>query len=153
MAFPIDHRGEVRWNGKASLRGAHLQREVLHALATALGAARGTATVHGTTVSFTGGLSRFVSNVNILVPITHGDLEVTLIDDTVVVSYYINFQQLLVLVSMIALLGSGFLADSAQPLAVRLGFPAFLWVWAFGLNYVITIMRFPAFIKRALQRM
>jgi hypothetical protein len=36
MPFPVDYRGEVRWRGKTKLRGDQLQREVLHALATAL---------------------------------------------------------------------------------------------------------------------
>lgn len=153
MPFPVDYRGEVRWCNKTKLRGDQLQREVLHALATALGEAKGTATVQDATVSFTGGLVRFVSNVNILVPITHGHLEVTLVDNIVVVAYYLNFQQLLVLVSMFALFVFSLSVNAAEPLVVRLGFPVLLWLWAFGLNYVITVLRFPAFVKRALERM
>lgn len=154
MPFPLDYHGEVRWRGKTSLHGEHGQHEVLHALVTALTGGKGTAHRDGATVSFTGGLGRFSSNVNILVPISYGYLEVKSIDDAhVVVSYYLNFQQLLVLVSVFALFVLSLLVNAAEPLAARLGFPALLWVWAFGLNYAITIFRFPAFIKRALERM
>lgn len=152
MPFPIDYRGEVRWRSKVSLRGEHLQHAVLHELVRALAGAKGTPIVHGNRISFTGGMFRFVPNWNILVPITHGSLEVTLVDDTVVVSYYLNFKQQLVLASMIALISLSFLAASTEPLAVRIGFPAFIWVWTCGLSYVITIPRFSRFIKRAIQR-
>lgn len=127
MPFPVDDRGEVWWRPK-ELHRAHLQHEVLHALSIALGEGRGTASVQDTTVSFTGGLFRFVGNVNILVPITHENLEVTLVDDTVVVAYYLSFRNYLVLTSGFALFVFSLVGNAVELLSVRLVFPALIWM-------------------------
>jgi hypothetical protein len=103
MPFPLDYRGDVRWRGKTKLRGDQLQREVLHALATALRGAKGTVTVNGSTVSFTTERSHRFRQSNILLPIGHGELKVTLRDDTVVAEYTFNVQPLVAMASTLAL--------------------------------------------------
>ncbi len=152
MPFPVEHRGEVRWRTTARLRGEHLHDAVMHELVTALRGAKGTVTVNGSTVLFTTEPGRVVRQSNILLPIGHGSLAVTLHDDTVVVAYVLNFQPLVVLASVLALMSVSFVTDSAAPLAVRIGVPALIWVFVFGIQYLITIVRFRDFILRVLDR-
>ncbi len=153
MPFPVDYRGEVRWRGKTSLRGERLQREVIHALATALTGARGTVTVDGATLSFKTEPGRVGRSRSILLLIAHGSLEVTILGDTVVVAYSLNFQPLVASASVLALAALAALAPSAEPLAVRIGVPAVIWMVVSGVQYPSTIVCFRAFIKRALDRM
>jgi hypothetical protein len=87
-----------------------------------------------------------------LLPIAHGSLVATLLDDTVVVAYTLNVQPLVALASVLALGALAAVATSAAPLAVRIGVPAVVWVVVFGVQYLSTIVRFRAFILRALDR-
>ncbi len=153
MPFPVDHRGEMRWRGKTKLRGERLQREALHAVATALEGANGTDTVNGSTVSFTTEPGRLGIHSTLLMPIAHGSLVVTILDNTVVVAYTLNIQLIMAMASTLALGALAAVATSAEPPAVRIDFPALVWVVVFGVHYLITIVRFRAFIQRALDRM
>lgn len=152
MPFPLDYRGEVWWRNKTGLRGERLQREVLHALATALTGARGTVTVDGATISLKAEPGRAGRSRSILLPIAHGSLEVTLLGDTVV-AYHLNLQPLVALASVLALAAITSLTLAAEPWPVRLGIPALIWVVVFAGQYLTTIVRFRDFIKRALERM
>lgn len=147
MPFPVEYRGEVRHRTTTRLRGAHLHHAVVHELATALRATKGTVTVEGATVSFTTGQERIIRNTNILLLIAHGSLAVSLLDDTMVVAYTLNVQPLVALASVLAL---GALATSAEPLTVRVGVPAVVWVIIFGVQYLTTIVRFRAFARPGL---
>ncbi len=109
--------------------------------------------MNGSTVSFTTERSHRFRQSNILLPIGHGELKVTLLDDTVVVAYTLNVQPIVAMASTLALGALAAVVDSAEPLAVRTGFPALVWILVFGVQYPITIVRFRGLITRALERM
>ena len=86
---------------------------------------------------------RFVSNWNILAPITHGYIETNIVDDNLEVSYYINFKQMLVMVSAFIFIVFVFalVFASSDSIEIKFGFPLLMWLWGFCLNYLIIVIR------------
>ena len=100
----------------------------------------------GNAITFRGGIFRFVSNLNVLVPVSSGVIEVRPGAPGTIV-FRFSCMQLLIIVTVMALL-TGFVIPSNQPLAFKLGMPALMWLWLFGMNYLIAKIRLPAFIRR-----
>lgn len=150
MSFPLDYRGEITGGGQTGLSSEQFQQHFVSRMAAALEDAEGAATVDGNRVSFTGGLFRSGSRWNILVPITKGYIEVRPANGGFVVSYSLNFKQLFVTTSVLFVFGFTVSADASAPVAFRVGFPLVAWLWLFGMNILITLARFPAFISRVL---
>jgi len=104
----------------------------------------------GDTVSFAGGGFRFVSNWNLLVPISRGKIVVMPIADGVTVRYQISFRELIVVATIMilamAVIFCGF--EGRAGLASVAFFVPVGWLWLVGMNIVIAIPRFNCFVKR-----
>ena len=107
-----------------------------------------------TAVRFRGGVFRLVSSSNILGPISNGVLEVSPSANGVSVRYRVTFTQLLVIVTLMvgAFLGPFVMTELNIPRAGGLAILAVAWLWLFGGNFVLTRLRFPAFLVRSLAR-
>src|SRR5688572_19734145 len=99
-------------------------------------------------VTFRAGMFRFVSNWNVLVPFTRGEL---VVDETAKrLRYRVSFLQLfavLVLFTVLAIVvmpRQGF-SPGMVPVAVAL-----IWIWLGGGNLVIGLVRFERFLRRAM---
>ena len=152
MSFPLDYRGRVSWRSQTGVQSEQLQQEVLSHLAQALTDVKGSPQVQGGRVSFTGGVFRAVSNWNVLYPITEGFIEVQPEQDFYVISYELNFKQILVMASVIA--GVLFLMSAVvgqAPVVAVFFLCSFVWLAIFGMNYVRAMATFPGFITRALK--
>lgn len=105
-------------------------------------------------VSFRGGIFRFVRNTNILIPITYGEISLHQSSNAKILNYSLNFSQLLATVTIMVFCfivpfafinfqntehNNGFFLVIAAPI---------MWLWLFGMNYVLTVFRFPSFIKK-----
>ena len=102
-----------------------------------------------TSVSFRGGMFRFVSNWNLLGPFGYGELIVN--DATHEVRYHLSFRQLawaatiiLGCMSAFALYASGY--NPGIPFLVF----GFGWLWLVGGNLAIGIWRFRRFLRTAI---
>lgn len=106
--------------------------------------------VVGNEIEFSGGIFRFVWNTNILVPVSSGKIVVEKTGDLFAVTYELKFLEILLFASTIIPLFFGpvlFTKESIQ-WYFKIGFLVFAWLWLFGMNYLITIIRFPGFIKK-----
>jgi hypothetical protein len=99
-------------------------------------------------VTFSGGMFRVVTNWNVLVPITRGELVVE--DSGKRLRYRVSFLQLvscLVVFTVLALVVMPL--QGFSPGMLRF-FPVLIWVWLGGGNFVIGILRFERFLRRAI---
>lgn len=104
-------------------------------------------------ISFKGSTFRFVFNWNLLVPISKGVLKISKEGANVSVRYYIEYTDLLILSTLIVLLMGGiFMLASGADVKEGLLFVVASWLWLFGGNLIITMFRFPAFIRKTLNR-
>jgi hypothetical protein len=86
---------------------------------------------------------------NVLAPIGSGYLIATAKENSIAVRYQLSMVQLLLFVTAVAVV-------FAIPSAVRGRldfFPFLLWLWLFGMNYVITLFRFPYWLLTGLEDM
>lgn len=95
-------------------------------------------------ITFTGGIFRFVSNWNLLVPIGYGEIEV--LPDCV--KYTFSCTQMLVATTVMVCIMGAFILFSAPVSAFSLITPVIIWLWLFGMNYLISAVRLPAFVRK-----
>lgn len=103
----------------------------------------------GNVVTFHGGMFRLVSSWNILAPVSHGTIEVHGGSPSNVTYKLVCVEMLVVTTLMVAI--AGFAIPSKAPTLFRLGAPALLWLWLFGMNYLVAMYRLPAFLRRAVR--
>jgi len=154
MAFPIDYSGKIIWSREAKSDAEDYRARFLDKVAAELEIIKAKdVLVRDNRVAFSGSMLRSVSNWNMLVPVTRGHIKVNVTGDSVKVIYNLNFKHFLVTISALILIGCSFIAflDSTVPIGTRIGLfiPALLWASAF--NYLLTVIRFPALIKRVLK--
>jgi hypothetical protein len=109
--------------------------------------------VSGNLLRFRGGPFRLVSSVNLLVPVTRGEVSITCQRSALLIEYRLWFTQLLV----ISALGAGFLGGGpwlahsvSAGKAVGLGLFAFAWLA--GGNLLLVLPRFRGFIKACVRK-
>lgn len=108
-------------------------------------------------ISFSGGFFLSISSWHILTAISFGKISVRNLNNKISIKYYLNFRVFLI-VSLILILGllapiSFFYSNPAMPLE-KLVWVIYLilgWLFLFGGNYLITIIRFPCFIQKIVQ--
>jgi hypothetical protein len=105
----------------------------------------------GSSITFGGGMFRRVGNWNLLVPVGHGVIEVHAGVDAEVRFRFSCVQALVITTLMVAFVVAimNFGSSTDLPIAFRLGAPAFMWLWLFGMNYAIAAARLPRFVRRA----
>jgi hypothetical protein len=123
---------------------------LIAALKSALQRARATdVTCAGNTVAFRAGMLRLVSNWNVLAPIGSGVIEVHA-GSPGIVRYRFSCVQMLVAASIMVSVAV-ILIPQTKPLLFRLGAPFAMWLWLFGVNFVVASFRLPAFVCRAVR--
>ena len=111
---------------------------------------------HNNQLSFTGRILNFGSNWNILTQIDKGFIKVSPSADGIVILYKISFRVLLVLVSLLLVVGLGSIFASKGgavfSLTGKIAVSIVAWLWLFGMNWLIAVIRFPAFIERVVKQ-
>lgn len=104
-------------------------------------------------ITFTGGIFRPVTNLNILGPVSSGRITVEKYKDKLRLKYYLKFTEMLLIVTAAVsiFLGPVICYDPNLTIVSKIAILAFAWCWLFGGNYLITIFRFPSFIKKMAQ--
>lgn len=157
MTFPFSHSKQI------ILSELHLSdKQILRNIEYGLKKVKATnISKNDNVISFRGGLLRFVMSSNILGPVSHGRIIVTRHQDKMSIDYDLNFKELLILssIGVFGFLGPfGFTHISSDPEApiyayfLLLFFLFIGWLWLFGMNYLVTVFRFPTFIKRIVKR-
>ncbi len=103
----------------------------------------------GNIVTFRAGVFRLVSSWNVLAPVNHGSIEVQRGSPSTV-KYKLSCVEMLVVTTLMAAI-AGFAIPSKAPALFKLGAPALMWLWLFGMNYLVAAYRLPAFIRRAVR--
>lgn len=104
---------------------------------------------NGNVVTFRAGVFRLVPSWNILAPVNHGSIEVQGGSPSTVKYKLSCLEMLIVTTLMVAI--AGFAIPSKAPAVFKLGAPALMWLWLFGMNYLIAAYRLPGFIRRAVR--
>jgi hypothetical protein len=106
----------------------------------------------GSRIEFKAGVSLAISSTNLLAPIGSGELSLHPSGEFLTVRYQLRFTQMLVLVSgMVLAISVPFLMNMRTWSDRQEGvlFLFFAWLWLFGGNVAISIVRFPRWIVRS----
>ncbi|HEX4862007.1 MAG TPA: hypothetical protein VFV07_12275 [Rhizomicrobium sp.] len=96
-------------------------------------------------IAFFGGGGRY----HPLAPIDRGRFEIEIEDTALRIRYRLSTLRLMVvLTAALAVLFGLAMSDKAVPNA---WFPAFAWLWVFGLSYLVAAIRIPFWLKRRLE--
>lgn len=98
----------------------------------------------GSEVQFKAGLFRQVWNWNILVPFGSGRIRIETHASSLLLKYRLSTIEMLV--AVIAMLGLVWLIAPKLPFSDLV----FIWLWLFGMNYLIAAVRFPLWLQRGL---
>jgi hypothetical protein len=119
-------------------------------IADALHEAKGRdVTIASNRVYFTGGIFRslFMSNWNVLLPFGHGEIEIH--SQKGYVRYRLSILPLFVAVALMSALAAIMLYRPDAPQRYHKGL-GLIWAWLFGGNFLLGIIRFHFFLKRAI---
>lgn len=154
MPFPIDNRGEMIWQRRINAELEGDRDTFLKAMVEQLKAEKATSIlVTGNRITFKGGLFRFVSGWNILTSVSSGYIEALPTRGGLFVTYYLSFRQLLIVATALGFVFMGdLLREKSLPIIAKIGIPIVTLLFLFGMNFLMTVIRFPSFIERALQR-
>jgi len=144
MGFPLTIAGTVKLAAATPGQASDLAEQ----LAKALIANRATdVRSSGNSVTFRGGMFRFVTNWNLLVPVTSGTITVAS-GSPGSVDYCFSCMQMLIFATAFSLLVLVFFASPPRaPLAFDLLAPIGAWAWLFGANYLLAYFRLSGFIR------
>ena len=153
MSFPLDHRGEVSWTIHSGRNADWECTTLLNAVVEQLQKeSANDISVIGNRIRFKGGVFRFVHNWNLLISISSGSVEAVPVNGRLIVTYYLNFKQLLIFSTVLAsLMGLVIVGENGLPVEGKLAIVGFTWLWLFGMNFLIAILRFPGLIDRAMK--
>jgi hypothetical protein len=101
-------------------------------------------------VRFTGGLFRLVSGLNILGPITRGEIAITSNPEVVRLKYRISFMQLILTASLLVTFFALWIAGRRPFTVDHVLFVCFVWLWLVALNAVVAIFRFRRFLRNCI---
>jgi len=105
--------------------------------------------IEESTVSFKGGMFRFVTGGNLLVAITSGRIEFK--PEASRITYSLCFKQLVVVGTvMVGVFAALMAARGFSYGFFRFGLPV-MWLWLVGMNYLIALARFDGFMKRGIR--
>jgi hypothetical protein len=130
---------------------ADLER-VIGAIEQAIRAAKPTAIFRRDgEITFHAGCFRVVGNWNQLIPIGVGQLRFSPQENRVEIFYRISFFQFFVVTAILTLIVFGLVPWMASGMKATppIGVILLLFLWIFGGNCVITLFRFPHFLKKA----
>lgn len=99
-------------------------------------------------VSFAGGIFRFVSNWNVLVPFGHGEL--TINRSAKRLEYKVSFGQLALILVVFSMFAAVFMLASRFPPGMFLVGLAMIWLWIGGMNVLIGRVRFESFLRKTI---
>ena len=153
MTFPFEYRGEIKFSDFAVENSDNFQQQFLTKMAQELELVKAHNIVRlDNQLSFTGRILSFGSNWNVLTQIDKGYIEVSPSADGIVILYKISFRVLLILVSLLLVIGLGSIFASKGgavfSLTGKIAISIVAWLWLFGMNWLIAVIRFPAFIER-----
>lgn len=151
MPFPISYSNTMILNRKKYQANPDaLVRSVLVCLQVAEASKVNS---DGNIISFKGGV-RFVNSFNILLPITFGKITVNVVGDEIHIQYLLKFTQLLTLaVTAISIFFIPILLIKTELNLMEIVVIIFFcWLWICGTNYLVTILRFPRFLKKCIRQ-
>jgi len=109
--------------------------------------------VTGSSITFDGNLFGSLSNWNIMSMVSNGKIDISKTDGTTEIKYNINFIHsfflsifLIVIVSALIFLSSIITKDNG--LLGNIYYMPIAWLFIFGANYLITIIRIPYFMRK-----
>ena len=99
-------------------------------------------------ITFTGGVFRFAGSWNLLVSINYGAIDIVQVNNKLLVSYKLWFVELFIFASLITAMFA-YLILSSDFSVQNLGLVAGTWLWFFGGNFIITVIRFHSLVRSA----
>ena len=107
-------------------------------------------------ISFNAGPFRLMSGMNfgLLSCITKGEIVIHKYNNSLSAKYDIRFTEILILVTLVVslIIGPLLLLDPAINIIEALLILGVSWMWLFGGNVVITIIRFPLFVRKTINK-
>lgn len=149
MPLPFSFSGRVELTSSA---GPDLAEIALGKLEKALWDLKATRVNRsGWQLHFTVRFFRWVERSNLLGPVERGELWLEPSHSNLVVFYRLQFTRLLMLISAGLCIPLGFLLYQGASIRIVPWFLAIGWLWLFGVNVAITLIRFPRWIRRTLK--
>jgi len=153
--FPFDHRGEFVRSKSTVVDAQEFAHDFEVRATRALNSCRArNIVVANHRISFTAGIFRFVTNLNILNTISYGQILLTETPDHFVVSYYISFRQMAVVLAVTVIVFCAFIFGNDRgneiPLIAKLAIPLVAWVVLLAVNSFSGLIQFPTLVKSML---
>ncbi len=101
-------------------------------------------------ISYTVEVFRFVSNWNLLSPISDGYIEIEPIKNKIVVNYQIRFNDLFFIACFMAFASFIVSFNVSDTIFDKILFPCIMFLLYYGLNVLICILRYQHFIKKTI---
>lgn len=91
---------------------------------------------------------RLVMNTNLLVPVESGAITAEPDGDAIKVTYRLRTVRLCIMTTVMALAAVAVTLSARLDFEKAVGIGFLAWLWLFGGNYIITLVRFRWFVKR-----
>ncbi|HEY1934839.1 MAG TPA: hypothetical protein VGG99_22770 [Acetobacteraceae bacterium] len=151
MPFPVSITGVIRLS-RDVVGGASIDRIAVR-IEDLLDAAAAKAVIRrDSSVAFTAGVFRAVFSSNVLVSLDSGTLDIEDAGDEIRVTYHASTVQMLIVVTAMLFLMGTLMLCLGLPRLVAVWVLLIGWLWLFGMNYLITSIRFPRWLRHGLQR-
>jgi hypothetical protein len=151
MPFPVSITGVIRFSRDA-VGGAPIDRIAVRIEDLLDAAVAKTVIRRGNSVAFTAGVFRAVLSSNVLVCLDSGTFDIEDADDEIKITYHASTVQMLIVVTAMLFLMGALMLCLGLPRLVAVWLLPIGWLWLFGMNYLITSIRFPRWLRRGLQR-
>ena len=151
MMFPVDYRAQVSWNDITADEQRFIDQLLLTFSNRLDALMAGTVAREGPKLTFEVPFFRLVSNLNLLVAIDKGEISVRFDERTLTVVYGVSFKRMLVVVTLMVLCLGGFMASQGLPWLGAGALVVGSWLWLFGMNVIIFLLRFRFWIKQTVQ--
>lgn len=150
--FPLDYQNQIEVSGESDIND--YQKRFLTKMSEELRAVEATGIqIQGNKLSYRVAFFRLVSNWNLLIPIDRGSVEVTSSANKIIISYFISFKRLVIIVTLlVSVFGVFFVQDAGLPVTKKILLLSAAWLWLAGANCLITLIRYSAFIKRIVSK-
>ncbi len=94
---------------------------------------------------------RLVMNTNLLCPIDSGAINAEVDGDAIKISYRLHTVRLCVIVTGMALAAVAFSLSGSVDLVTAAGVGLLAWLWLFGANYLVALVRFRWFVRECVR--
>ena len=147
MPLPYSSSGRIELT--SDVNAQQIDSKVVKAIVDALTKKRArNVQQNGNQITFRAGV-RIVDNLNLLLPITSGEISIFVEGTRIIIRYNIRFTEFFIF-TLLLVFGGGFALGDLR--SRGLAFLAIVWLVLFGINVLLALIRFPWFLRSSVTK-